>query len=70
VIGGLSVIVMMVRSGGRLTDVNYRAVAELYSKLVKSTEDGLVMLIDCSFCTAESRQLARKVLQVLREGWR
>jgi hypothetical protein len=67
---GVDMLAAVVKSGARLTEVNYMAGAELYSEVVKNAEDNLMMLVDCSFCSPESRQLAKRALQVLREEWK
>jgi len=67
---GVDMLAAVVKSGGKLTEVNYMASAELYSEVVKNAEDNLMMLVNCSLCSPESRQLAKRALQVLREEWR
>jgi len=67
---GVDLLAAVVRSGAVLTEVNYMASAELYDEVVRNAEDNLMMLVNCSFCTPETRQLARRALQVLREEWR
>jgi hypothetical protein len=67
---GVDMLAAVVRSGARLTEVNYMASAELYTGVVKNAEDNLMVLVNCSFCSPESRQLAKRALQVLREEWR
>jgi hypothetical protein len=67
---GVDLLAAVVRSGARLTEVNYMSVAELYNEVVRNAEDNLLVLVNCSFCSPESRQVARRALQVLREDWR
>jgi vacuolar-type H+-ATPase subunit I/STV1 len=70
IIFGLELLVETVGDEKKLAELNYKAGAKLYNKALKTAEDYLAWLIDCSSCNPESRLLAKKVLQELREDWR
>jgi hypothetical protein len=70
IVFGFDVLVSIVESGGYLSEANYQASAVKFRKAVMHADDALRRLVDCSFCTARTREVARQALEDLRRWWR
>jgi predicted nuclease with TOPRIM domain len=67
---GLDIGAAFMMSGVKLSESITSALADLYRPVMKKAEDSLMIVIECSFCTPESRYVAKQALQDLRADWR
>jgi hypothetical protein len=70
IVFGIDVLASVVASGGYLSKANYQASAVVFDKAVKDAESALRELIDCSFCSVKTREIAEQTLNDLHEWWR
>jgi len=70
IVFGIDVLASVVASGAYLDTANYEASASVFDKAVKDAEDVLRKLVDCSFCSEKTREVARQTLKDLRGWWR
>jgi hypothetical protein len=70
IVFGIDVLASVVASGGYLSKANYQASAAVFDKAVKEAEDSLRSLVNCSFCSIRTREVAERILEDLYEWWR
>jgi hypothetical protein len=70
IVFGIDVLASVVASGGYLDSENYRASAVVFDKAVNEADKSLTALVDCSFCSVRTREVARQALMDLRAWWR
>jgi hypothetical protein len=70
IVFGIDVLASVVASGGYLSKANYQASAVVFDKAVKEAEDSLRSLVNCSFCSVKTREIAEQTLDDLRRWWR
>jgi hypothetical protein len=70
IVFGIDVLASVVESGGYLSKANYQASATVFRKAIDDADDALRRLIDCSFCSARTKELAEQTLDDLRRWWR
>jgi hypothetical protein len=70
IVFSIDVLASVVASGGYLSKANYQASAAVFDKAVKEAESALRELVDCSFCSVRTRELAEQTLDDLRGWWR
>ena len=70
IVFGIDVLASVVASGGYLDETNYQASAVIFDKVVEDANSVLrKIVVDCSFCSVETRKVAAQTLEDLRE-WR
>jgi hypothetical protein len=70
IVFGIDVLASVVASGGYLDRENYQASAVVFDKAVQEADKSLTALVDCSFCSIRTREVARQALMDLRAWWR
>jgi len=70
IVFGTDVLASVVASGGYLDETSYQASAVVFDKVVRDADEALRQLVNCSFCSVKTREVAAQVLKDLREWWR
>ncbi len=70
IVFGTDVLVSVEMSGGSLNETNYQASVFLFDKVVRDAESALRKIVNCSFCTVRTKEVATQTLEDLREWWR